>query len=245
MENTGSSLKSKIAWGALIGGAGVAVAAVVGFTFFPEAAGATLEAVKTALTAGYDKIGDFGAWMTENVIGRGEEGGVRAVTQDALTGVYNSIREMGVWISTNVVGTMKDPELLSKVTTETTPGWFSSLVAPYAGTPYHAGAILADSAQRAVDAKVMAGDAATGLVKFIMNHKIISAAGAGLGAYAVANMSSEAAKQQEYAAHAAQMKESFAVREDMRKMQAVMTMRAALAGHPQAQALMAQQNGRG
>lgn len=93
-------------------------------------------------------------------------------------------------------------------------------------------------------AAASAPSAGGGLAEALTSPMAQKAAGLALMAGGAAHLMNRGGEP-EHAHHHHRPSEGFAMREDMRKMQAKMLINAAAAGHPQAQAMLAQQTGRG
>ncbi len=221
VEHTPSGHSSKIKWGALIAGAGIAVAAVVGFVFFPDAAYGAVETIKQLLTNSYNAVGDAGTWVLEKIFGGTEPGTVGGALYSAGNSVFETVKSAGTWIGDKVIGGLT-PEAAQHV--KDLGKQAAELVASGDITEAEKKFAEASFSEIAKPATTQ------GLIGFIMNHKLISTAAAALGAY---GLSKHLGSKNEFPLPRSEADESFAMKEDMRRMESLLAMRAAYAGYPQ------------
>jgi len=220
------SLVSKVMWGGLITGAVIAVAAVVGFVFFPEQAGYLLEAAKSGVAATFNAIASIAGAV-------GDKMGISATTQESI---YNTFSDAGKSVS-NTVGTY-DSDLVKRTAKMAADASNTASQSQWLGwVPFTGDSAAHARAGIAAEVASEAAQQGTGLVKFIINHKIISLIGAAIGGKAISNAIDSRGENEERQQINAESRESFALREDMKKMQAIMVARAKAAGYEPAMAM--------
>jgi len=213
------SLMSKIAWGTLVVGAGVAIAAIVGFVFFPVATKNVIDGIASL-------FGESGKTFVDNVLGRFDVSSVNEAAK-TITPAANEVARTQAGLITEETG-------------RGWLGWVNNEAYNTASSAASGAQAALKTAEATLDRTTRAAIAgSTGLIKFIMDHKIIASAAAALSAYGLANASSK----NDLPPPRPEAAESFAIKEDMRKMQHLMMLRAAYAGNPQAQAMLQQQQG--
>lgn len=208
-----------VSWGKIIAGAAIAAGAVAVFVVEPSWGAKILESTKEAATYVYDKLGDAAAWAWDKVVGAADPKLATEVSKQAT-----------------VVANLEDATRAASELVSQTTG-------PAAESAAQAKGLLESTFEAAkkglATSEAALEKSAKGLFGFAVQNKALAiGAGAIAGGLLATGTHSKAAK-----AHRQEMserQESFALKEDMRRMQALMAARMMAQGYQPAMALAGQ-----